>query len=72
MDLRKLELHSDYYAIEEYVRRARLERSIAMSEALCSLLARAASGGKGLLARIAAARPGARRAAEVFARTSGY
>ena len=72
MDLRKLELHSDYYAIEEYVRRARLERSVAMSEAIASLLARAVNGGKGLLARVAAERPGARRAAAVFARTSGY
>lgn len=72
MDLRKLELHSDYYAIEEYVRRARLERSVAMSEAIASLIAGAANAGKGLLARIAAVRLDASRAAAVFARTSGF
>ena len=72
MHLRKLELHSDYHAIEEYVRLARLERSVALSQAITRLILGAVGAVKGLAARIAAAAPGARRAAAVYARTSGY
>ena len=57
MELRKLELHSDYYAIEEYVRLARLQRSAALGDAIAGVVAVAARTIRGLRARIAGTHP---------------
>ena len=62
MDLRKLELHSDYDAIEEYVRLARLQRSAALGDAVAGLIARTARTLRAMLVRIAGTRARAARA----------
>lgn len=56
MDLRKLELHSDYDAIEEYVRLARRQRSAALGDAIAGLVAGTGRTLREFFARIAEGR----------------